>query len=205
MLHSQTWGKGRPVVLVHGFTQTGRSWGRFGAELGRAFMVRAIDAPGHGRSAQVGAGLWDGAELVGRAGGPGAYLGYSMGGRLCLHLALARPELVSALVLVSASAGLDTEGERAARREADETCARRLEADGVEAFVTWWLSRPMWATLPPEAAGAGERLANTAAGLASSLRLAGAGRLEPPLWDRLGELAMPVLVVAGGLDQPYVE
>jgi 2-succinyl-6-hydroxy-2,4-cyclohexadiene-1-carboxylate synthase len=77
-----------------------------------------------------------------------------------------------------------------------------VEAEGVEAFVTWWLAQPMWATLGPTAAGAAERLANSPAGLASSLRLAGAGTQEP-LWDRLGELAMPVLIIAGELDAPY--
>ena len=125
-----------------------------------------------------------------------------MGGRLCLHLALARPDLAERLVLVGTTAGLDRAEDRAARRAADEALARRLETDGVAAFVEQWLAQPLFATLPAAAAGRDDRLRNTAAGLAASLRLAGTGSMEP-LWDRVSELTMPVLVVAGELDSAY--
>jgi 2-succinyl-6-hydroxy-2,4-cyclohexadiene-1-carboxylate synthase len=127
-----------------------------------------------------------------------------MGGRLCLHLALAQPELVERLVLVSASPGIEDPGQRAARRASDGALAQRVEAEGVAAFVDWWLAQSLFATLPASAAGREERLANTAEGLAGSLRLAGAGS-QAPLWDRLSELAMPALVVAGDLDATYVD
>ena len=192
------------MVLVHGFTQTGRSWGEFGRRLGAGHAVNAVDAPGHGGSGRIAAGLWDGASLIGEAGGRATYVGYSMGGRFALHLALLRPDLVTRLVLISASAGIDDASERAERQVADEALANKVEREGVDAFVRWWLSRPMWATLPTEATGMQERLANTASGLASSLRLAGAGTVDPPLWGRLDELAMPTLVVAGELDPAYV-
>jgi 2-succinyl-6-hydroxy-2,4-cyclohexadiene-1-carboxylate synthase len=119
-----------------------------------------------------------------------------------LHLALQHPEAVSRLVVVSASGGIDDADERAARRASDEEIARRVERDGVDTFVRWWLERPLFATLPPGAAALGSRLGGNAAGLASSLRLAGAGSQEP-LWDRLASLTMPVLVVAGALDEAY--
>jgi pimeloyl-ACP methyl ester carboxylesterase len=70
--------------------------------------------------------------------------------------------------------------------------------------VDWWLQRPLFSTLSASAAGVQERRTNTAAGLASSLRRAGTGSQEP-LWDRLAELAMPVLVVAGGLDAKFAD
>jgi 2-succinyl-6-hydroxy-2,4-cyclohexadiene-1-carboxylate synthase len=203
VLHCEKWGKGDPVVLVHGFTQTGRSWGDLGRRLGAIHAVNAVDAPGHGGSGHIAAGLWDGAALIGEAGGTATYVGYSMGGRFALHLALRRPDLATRLVLISTSAGIDDAAERAERLVADEALARKIEREGVEAFVGWWLRRPMWATLPEEAAGIGQRLSNSAAGLASSLRLAGAGRIDPPLWGRLGELAMPVLILAGELDSAY--
>jgi 2-succinyl-6-hydroxy-2,4-cyclohexadiene-1-carboxylate synthase len=107
-------------------------------------------------------------------------------------------------VLVSATAGIDDAGERAARRAADDRLAERVEAEGVEAFVSWWRDRPLFATLPAGSAALESRLGGSAAGLASSLRLAGTGTQEP-LWDRLGELTMPVLVVAGALDSAYAE
>lgn len=190
-------------MLVHGFTQSGGAWGPVGDALGRDHAVIAVDAPGHGRSHTVRADLWQGADLLAQAGGPGAWLGYSMGGRLCLHVALAHPEVVERLVVVSATGGIDDPGERAARRADDEDVARRVERDGLEEFVRWWLGRPLFATLPAEVAAVEHRLGGSAAGLAHSLRLAGPGNQEP-LWGRLGTLEMPVLVVAGALDPPYV-
>jgi len=196
-------GAGDPVVLIHGFTQTQASWGPIGDRLAGGHEVITLDAPGHGAAADWAADLWDGAREMGRAAGRATYIGYSMGGRFALHLALEEPDLVTRLVLISTSAGIGDPDERAQRRHHDEVLAQRVEREGVEAFVTWWLDQPMWATLAPHAAGGADRLANTPAGLASSLRLAGAGTQEP-LWDRLGELAMPVLIIAGGLDARYV-
>jgi 2-succinyl-6-hydroxy-2,4-cyclohexadiene-1-carboxylate synthase len=190
------------VVAIHGFTQSAAAWAPLAQRLGAYHEVVAVDAPGHGGSAAVHAGLVGGAEAIADAGGRGAYVGYSMGGRYALHVALQRPEAVERLVLVSATGGLDSQAERRARVAADEEIARRIERDGVPAFLRWWLDRPLFATLPPSAAAMDARLGGTAEGLASSLRLAGAGRQEP-LWDRLGTLDMPVLVVAGGLDEAY--
>jgi 2-succinyl-6-hydroxy-2,4-cyclohexadiene-1-carboxylate synthase len=207
MLHLEVSGTGEDLVLVNGFTQSARTWGRFGQILAGRRRLLALDAPGHGRSFAVEADLAAGAELmadtvIGAGAGPAPWLGYSMGGRFALHVALARPEAVSALVLISATAGIDDPAERDARRAGDEALARRLEAEGLEAFLRSWLAQPLFATLSPEAAGLDERLGGSAAGLASSLRRAGTGTMTP-LWDRLGELARPVLVVAGELDAKY--
>ena len=140
-------------MLVHGFTQTAKSWDVVAADLARDHRVIAVDAPGHGASADVQADLWDGARLLGQAGGPASYVGYSMGGRLCLHLALTEPTLVRALVLLGATAGLDEPAARSARRDADEALARGLEVDGLEAFLSRWLAQPLFAGLSPETAG----------------------------------------------------
>src|SRR5262249_55424773 len=115
-----------------------------------------------------------GAELmVEAAESPAAWLGYSMGGRFALHVALRHPEAVRRLIVVSATGGLDDPAARAARRRADAALATRAEAEGVESFVRWWLQRPIFATLSPSAAAIESRQGGTAAGLASSLRLAG--------------------------------
>ncbi len=205
MLHVESRGEGRRLALIHGFTQSGRAWGPAGEALSARYRILAIDAPGHGRSAQVEAGLPGGADLMAEAvaaGGPAAWLGYSMGGRYALHVALRHPDVVDRLILVSTTAGIDDPSEREARRRSDEALAGRLEAEGVEAFVRWWLAQPLFATLPPEAAQLESRLEGRASGLAASLRLAGSGS-QTPLWDRLAELDMPVLVVAGALDHQY--
>ena len=129
-------------------------------------------------------------------------MGYSLGGRLCLRLALERPDLVRGLVLIGASPGIADPGQREARRAADEVLARRIERDGVEAFLDAWLGGPLFASLPVEAAGREERLANTAEGLASALRRLGTG-VQESLWDRLGELRPPALLVAGERDPKF--
>ena len=190
------------VVLVHGFTQTLASWKAVGERLAGRFEVVRVDLPGHGGSGGVRVGFEEAAGLVGEAGGVGAYVGYSLGGRLCLRLALDRPDLVPALVLIGASPGIGDPGGRAERREADEGLARRVERDGVGAFLDGWLAGPLFAGLPEAAAGREERLANTAEGLAYALRRLGTGAQEP-LWDRLGGLAPPVLLVAGEHDAKF--
>lgn len=203
-LHAEVVGPpgGNRLVLVHGFTQTGRCWGAFADDLVRDHELVLVDAPGHGGSTGVVAGLPDGALLLGDAGGPATYVGYSMGGRLALHLALARPDLVQRLVLIGATGGVDDDTERAARRAADDALADHVLEVGVAAFLDEWLAQPLFAGLTPAAAAREERLVNTADGLASSLRLAGTGTQEP-LWDRLAAIDVPVLVLAGVDDAKF--
>lgn len=203
MLDSELTGDGPAVVLLHGFTQSGSSWGPIASDLARDHQVLTIDAPGHGSSSDVGADLEQGADMMASiAASPAAWVGYSMGGRFALTVGLRHPESVSRLVLVSTTAGIEDRDEREKRRAADADLADRIEAQGVERFVKEWLEQPLFSTLPPEAAALESRLASTAAGLASSLRLAGAAE-QKPAWEAVGSLAMPVLVVVGELDAKY--
>jgi 2-succinyl-6-hydroxy-2,4-cyclohexadiene-1-carboxylate synthase len=195
-------GPGDRVVLVHGFTQTQAAWEPVAAGLRARWRLVRVDLPGHGGSAGVRAGCAEAAGLLGECGGRAAYVGYSLGGRLCLRLALDRPALVRALVLLGASPGIADPAARAGRRAADEALAAGIERDGVAAFLDRWLAGPLFATLPPARAGLPERLANTPEGLASALRLLGAGA-QAPLWDRLAGLRCPTLLVAGGLDSRF--
>ena len=191
------------LVLVHGFTQTARSWTGVVARLPARYEAVAVDAPGHGDAGALATDLTGAAVEVVRAGGAGAYVGYSMGARICLHAALARPDAVERLVVISGTAGIDDAAERAARRASDEALADTIERDGVDAFLERWLAQPLFATLPATARDVDDRRRNTASGLAASLRRAGTGT-QAPLWDRLGELAVPVLLVAGALDPKFV-
>ncbi len=197
---------GAPIALVHGFTQTAVSWRRFVPSLRARIdddrQIVAVDAPGHGRRHDVHVGLDDGARLLGDEVGRAVWIGYSMGGRLALHLALARPDLVDALVLIGATAGIDDADERSARRRADEELAASIERDGVEVFLDRWLAQPLFAGLTPDPADLAARRENTSAGLAASLRLAGTGT-QTPLWDRLPEIVAPVLVLAGERDAKF--
>src|SRR6266568_2517601 len=195
-------GAGERVVLVHGFTQTLADMEPLAARLRDRHEVVRVDLPGHGGPMPPLVGFAEAAALLGEAGGAAAYLGYSLGGRLCLRLALDRPDLVRALVLIGASPGLADPVERAARQASDDALAAELERVGLERFLDRWLAQPLFATLPPERAGRAERLANSTQGLAASLRLHGTGAQEP-LWDRLATLRPPTLLITGARDQKF--
>ena len=184
------------MVLVPGFTQTAAAWDSVRAGLPNDIDAMALDAP-------TGLDFVATAAALGETGGRGMYVGYSMGGRLALRLALDRPDLVHALVLVSTSAGIADPDERAARRAADDDLAATIERDGVDAFLERWLAQPLFSTLPPAAAGVKARAAgNTVETLMHGRRALGGGTQEP-LWDRLGGLTMPVRIVVGLLDEKY--
>jgi 2-succinyl-6-hydroxy-2,4-cyclohexadiene-1-carboxylate synthase len=125
-----------------------------------------------------------------------------MGGRTALHAALAHPAQVRGLVLIGATPGLADPAERTARRRADAELAERLLADGLPTFLDRWLALPLFAGLDEAQAARSERLANRPEGLAASLRHCGTGQQEP-LWGRLGQLAVPVLAVAGDRDEKF--
>jgi 2-succinyl-6-hydroxy-2,4-cyclohexadiene-1-carboxylate synthase len=209
-LHAEVRGSGPPLVLLHGFTQTGRLWGRFGDLLAATHTLVAVDLPGHGDSGSVRADLPTTANLVAEAvrtqigREPCALLGYSLGARVALHVALAADLPLSHIVFIGVTAGIEDAGVREQRRRSDGELADGLEASGdVEGFVDAWLRGPLFERLESQgAAQRAERLRNSAAGLASSLRLCGTGTQEP-LWDRLGDLASPVLALAGSDDNRF--
>jgi 2-succinyl-6-hydroxy-2,4-cyclohexadiene-1-carboxylate synthase len=133
--------------------------------------------------------------------------GYSMGGRLALHVAARRPQRVLSLLTIGAHAGLEEEA-RAGRRLGDEALAQRIEKDGLDAFVDYWSSLPLFAGMERRgpafvAQARAERMTNHIAGLACSLRGMGAGSMEP-VWDGLAEVTFPCTFVAGQLDHGYV-
>jgi 2-succinyl-6-hydroxy-2,4-cyclohexadiene-1-carboxylate synthase len=195
----------RRIVLAHGFTQTARSWDVVATLLRERLPtaeVSAVDMPGHGTAGDVRADLWQSADRLTDLGGHGTYVGYSMGARVALHAALAHPDHVERLVLIGATAGIDDDTERAERRRDDERLAERIEAIGVEAFIDEWLATPLFARLTVGNDQRGDRLRNTPHGLASSLRSTGTGT-QAPLWDRLGEIDIPVLVLVGEEDSKF--
>jgi len=201
-LHAERRGDGPTLVLVHGFTQTHRCWGPEVEALAADHEVVLVDAPGHGGSTEIMAGLRTGGRLIADQGGEATYLGYSMGARFCLHLALTNPELVRALVLLGGTAGIEDPTEREQRRQQDLATAERLARDGLERFLDDWLAQPLFAGLPADRAFRAERLENTVDGLRSSLEQAGTGSQDPS-WHKLHRLEMPVLVLAGADDTKF--
>lgn len=191
-------------VLLHGFTQTSRSWDRYIQLLPAEQSIIRLDAPGHAHSESVEADLPSTAEMVATQCGYGDYIAYSMGARLALHIALLHPQNVRRLVLVSGSAGLRTPEERLARTQSDELLACEIAEIGVAQFVHKWLSAPMFTGLISTPEEIQDRLRNTSEGLASSLRMSGTGTQES-LWENLHDLRMPVLLIVGAHDHKFVD
>src|SRR5690242_2508414 len=205
------------LALLHGFTGSAAGWGaHLDAFAAAGLPVIALDLPGHGASdapadparyalerarEDIPAAL----AQLGVAPGQAVLLGYSMGGRVALCAAFSG--YFRALVLESASPGQATARERAERRASDEALAARIERMGVSAFVDEWERLPLFASqaaLPADTRAAlrAERLRNSPAGLANSLRSAGTG-VQPSLWERLPDLAIPTLLLSGALDAKF--
>jgi 2-succinyl-6-hydroxy-2,4-cyclohexadiene-1-carboxylate synthase len=194
------------LVLLHGFTQTGASWEPVIAALGERYRPLAPDIRGHGAASAARPVTFEAcvADVAALSPPRFALAGYSMGGRLALHVALALPERVERLVLVGATAGIEDPAERSARRASDEALAAELERSTIEAFAERWARQPVLAG-QSEAVGRAahaDRLRNTPEGLAAALRGIGTGAMEP-LWDRLAELEMTVSLLAGERDEKF--
>ena len=173
---------------------------------GPAPRIRTPDIRGHGSAAERVPVTLDAVlgDLAALAPARATLAGYSMGGRLALHAALAFGPRIQRLVLIGASPGIADGTERAARRAADESLADEIEALGIEEFAQLWAQTPVLAGQPPDVAATVhfDRLRNQPAGLARALRGLGTGVL-PSVWDRLGELDMPVAIVVGERDEKF--
>ena len=194
------------LLLLHGFTNTGASWDGVVAALPQRYRPLAPDIRGHGpddtrRPVSLAGVITDVAELAPERF---AVAGYSMGGRLALHVALALPSRVRRLVLIGASPGIADPAARQERRAADERLADEVQAMTIEAFAARWATTAVLADQPPavQAAVGADRRRNTPAGLAAALRGLGTGAL-PSLWERLGEIPIPVDLVVGERDAKF--
>ena len=197
------------VVLLHGFGGTRRAWDGVIAALDHErYRPLALDLPGHGVAADVRRPItFAGCVEHVLAKSPERFTlgGYSMGGRVALHVALAAPARVERLVLVSCSAGIEDPDERASRRAADHRLADRLEREPFEEFIQSWRTQPLFARESPEVGRLAreDQRRNDPDALAAALRGIGTGEMQP-LWDRLKHLTMAVAVVAGERDEKFV-
>ncbi len=198
------------IVMLHGYGGTHRAWDGVAAALSpERYLPLAIDLPGHGASADAERPItFAGCVAHVLAAAPERFVlcGYSLGGRIGLHVALAAPERVSRLVLVSCSPGIENPDERAQRRASDEALARDLEESPFEEFIERWRTQPLFAEDPPEVGRLAreDQRRNRPDALGAVMRGVGTGEMEP-LWGRLGELSMPVTVIVGDRDTKFLE
>ena len=192
------------VVLLHGFTQSRAMWDDFVSKIFHTSRVVTIDLPGHGGSGGITASLPEAGNLVVDVSGVATYVGYSLGARVALHIALQHPASVSKLVLCGANPGIVDLVERAQRKHDDDVLASHIEDIGVEPFIDEWLATPLFARLRVAEQDRASRLVNSALGLASSLRTMGLGTQEN-LWPSLSKLTMPVLIITGADDEKFTK
>ena len=185
------------------------------ASLEDRFYCIAMDLPGHGASLDLPPDDYTveetarkvldalGELLVERP----TFIGYSMGGRLALYLALRHPARCAGLFLESASPGLENPEDRQIRRDSDEIQAQRLESEDFVGFLKDWHRQPLFASVARDEEllrrTIEARLQNDPVELAKSLRGIGTGS-QPSLWGEISGLRVPTLAVAGELDEKFV-
>ena len=196
------------VVLLHGFAGTRRAWDPVVQRLDpERYTPLAPDLRGHGDARDARPVSFDACVADVLAAAPERFVlcGYSMGGRIAQHVALAAPERVEHLVLAATTAGLADEAERAARRADDERLAAFADDATIEQFADRWAAQPLFVATPPAAARIWREdlLRNDPRALAAVLRAMGTGAMAP-LWDRLPALTMPATILAGAADAKFV-
>ena len=201
-------------VFLHGFLGQGEDWREQADRLGGGGRALAPDLPGHGQTPwgdlqdldAVARALW--ADLDALGARRVRLVGYSLGGRVALAACLQRPAQVEALVLESASPGLDGDEARAQRLRQDLAWARLLAEEGLGAFLDAWYQAPLFASLAQRPALLqalkAARLQQDPQELARALVALSPGR-QPSRWAELPTLRSPTLLLAGALDVRYAD
>ena len=217
-LNIEVSGEGPYVLAIHGFTGSTATWAHLATAARNQYTVLAVDMLGHGASDapsdpkrySMECCVEDLEAILDHMGVERVHwLGYSMGGRIALSAAISLPHRTNAVIVESASPGLATVEERAARVQDDENLAVWAEEVGIERFADYWGASPLFASQArlPAAVRDGlraQRLTNTPFGLANSLRGIGTGA-QPSMHERMFSLTAPVLWIAGEEDTKFVD
>jgi pimeloyl-ACP methyl ester carboxylesterase len=125
-------GKGRAIVLLHGFPENLQIWEEFSAELSKHFRVIAIDLPGFGESESIG--YVHSMELMAQCAHEVMHhlnlrryilVGHSMGGYAGLAFAELHPDNLRGLVLFHSSSYKDSDEKKIDRERSIETIKKR--------------------------------------------------------------------------------
>ncbi|GAM16425.1 2-succinyl-6-hydroxy-2,4-cyclohexadiene-1-carboxylate synthase [Mesobacillus selenatarsenatis] len=214
--HVEQYGDGFPLVLLHGFTGAASTWKPFCPIWGNHSTLLMVDLIGHGETESPGDTarynikkatddlkvLLDQLEIE-----KTDMLGYSMGGRIAITFASMYPERIRKLVLESTTPGLENPADREARVQQDQKLAMKIETEGLEKFISFWESIPLFQSqlnLPKEIREQirSQRLRNNPVGLSNSLRGMGTGA-QPSWWDKLTTFDFETLLITGELDDKF--
>ena len=103
-IHQQTFGKGKPIVLVHGWAMHSGIWRDFAQQLAQNYQVTCIDLPGHGCSEKIDSFTLEqiSESLVNAISDESScWLGWSLGATVVLDIARRFPKRVNSLVLLA--------------------------------------------------------------------------------------------------------
>lgn len=206
-----------PILFLHGFTGSCGDWSFLFSSLNSNYFPIAIDLPGHGKTIvpnspdsfsteaysdiiQIVLDYFNISKVV--------LFGYSMGGRGALSYTIKNNERIIGLILESSTAGIDDERERATRIEADRMLAEKLNAEGIDFFINYWMEIPFFRSLKTLSENeysevVSKKKQNSPQGLANSLLSFGTGKM-PSLWSHLSSLTIPTMLIVGSLDRKFV-
>jgi len=199
-----------PVVLVHAGVADRRMWDPIWPALTRERDVVRVDLRGFGDSVARPAGqVSQAGDVLGALAGIGVgrchLVGASFGGGVAVEVALTRPPAVASLLLAAPGGSLLAEvtPDLQAFSDAEGAALDRGDLDAaVEANLSWWVEGPRRS--PGQAGPAVRelvaRMQRRAFEVTADWDDVEEKELEPPALDRLGEIAVPVLVLVGGLD-----
>jgi len=210
----------KPVILfLHGFMGNIDEFDEAIKLLADEFSYLTLDLPGHGKTEVLGGDEYYSMpntaqgiiNLLDKLKIPKCFLvGYSMGGRLALYLALHFPERFFKVILESASPGLATQTERLERIKRDTQIGRKLaRITSKIAFVDFlsnWYNQAIFGYIknhPQYDQMVENRSQNNPQELDKSLRFMGTG-CQPNLWTKLAQNTIPMLLLAGEYDGKFV-
>ncbi len=203
------------LVFLHGFLGSKQDGLAVAQGCADRFCCYLFDLPGHGTHAARSMaspltlkGLAK--ELVDSLTALGHHkfcvVGYSLGARLALTVALNHVGRIEALVLEGGSPGIELPCDRQQRLELDQARADRIRSDGLSAFIEQWYDAPLFASLKRNPQRLNQlkarRYQNDPEWMAKVIAELSPGR-QPALWQALESLSIPCLLLAGELDEAY--
>ncbi|MEJ2709878.1 MAG: alpha/beta hydrolase [Anaerolineales bacterium] len=207
-------GEGRPLVMIHAGVADSRQWDNEFAYFAQRFRVLRYDLRGYGKSEPVAGEYSHFQDLNAlldylHLDQPLILMGCSMGGGLAMDFALAQPSRVKALIMVdSGPPGLELDVPAPAKFEAAEKAYEAGDLDRVAEIETQIWFDGMDRT-PTQVNQSMRRLAYEMNRNALALEARGLGKRLPdaqvPAVERLSELHLPVLVIVGAQDIPYIQ
>jgi 3-oxoadipate enol-lactonase len=209
-IYAEVAGEGPELVLVHEGICDSRMWDEQWEDWSRSRRLLRVDLRGFGRtplepgSFAHARDVIEALELHGF--GPSAVIGVSLGGRVALEVALVRPELVSALVLVAPGLpGHEWSQELRGEWAKEEAAFEAGDLDGaVEASLRTWVDGPRRSPgdVDPELRARVAEMQRRAYELQAGIEEDEEELLVEDLAQRLGEIGVPTLVLVGEEDQP---